>query len=65
MREADVEDEDLEPKTLRPKPRELDSLSIEALRDYIAELEAEIDRVRQAIEAKESWRGEAESFFKS
>lgn len=60
-----MEDEDLEPKTLRPKPRELDSLSIEALRDYIAELEAEIDRVREAIVAKEAWRGEADSFFKS
>lgn len=60
-----MEEEDLVPKTLRPKPLELDSLSIEALQEYIVELEAEIERVRSAISAKESWRGEAESFFKS
>ncbi len=60
-----MEDEDLVPKTLRPKPLDLDALSIEALQDYIVELEGEIDRVRAAIAAKESWRGEAESFFKT
>lgn len=60
-----VEEDDLEPKTLRPKPLDLDALSIEALNDYIAELEGEIERVRVAITAKESWRGEAESFFNS
>ncbi len=61
----DVEEEDLAPRTLRPKPLDLDTLSIEALNDYIAELKEEINRVLLAIEAKESWRGEAESFFKS
>ena len=60
-----MEEDDLEPRTLRPKPLDLDTLSIEALNDYIAELEGEIERVRAAIAAKESWRGEAESFFKS
>lgn len=60
-----MEEDDLEPRTLRPKPLDLDTLSIEALNDYIAELEGEIERVRAAISAKESWRGEAESFFKS
>ncbi len=60
-----MEEEDLAPKFLRPKPLDLDDLSIEALQDYITELEGEIERVRGAITAKESWRGEAESFFKS
>ena len=60
-----MEEEDLEPKTLRPKPLDLDSISIEALSEYIDELEGEIERVRAAIGAKKSWRGEAESFFKS
>ena len=60
-----MEEDELEPRTLRPKPLDLDTLSIEALNDYIAELEGEIERVRTAIAAKESWRGEAESFFKS
>lgn len=60
-----MDDEDLEPRTLRPKPLDLDSLSIGSLNEYIAELEGEIERVRAAISAKEAWRGEAESFFKS
>ena len=60
-----MEEDDLEPKTLRPKPLDLDTLSIEALNDYIAELEGEIERVRVAITAMESWRGAAESFFNS
>lgn len=60
-----MEDDDLEPRTLRPKPLDLDILSVEALNEYIAELEGEIERVREAIAAKEAWRGEAESFFKS
>ena len=60
-----MEEQDLAPQTLRPKPLDLDSLSIEALNEYIDELEGEIERVRAAIAAKESWRGEAESFFKS
>ena len=60
-----LEEDDLEPRTLRPKPLDLDSLSIESLNDYITELEGEIERVRVAIAAKESWRGEAESFFNS
>jgi uncharacterized small protein (DUF1192 family) len=60
-----MEDEDLVPKTLRPKPLDLEALSIEALQDYIVELEGEIERVRGAIAGKESWRGEAESFFKT
>ncbi len=60
-----MEEEDFEPRTLRPKPLDLGTLSIEALTDYISELEAEIERVRASISVKETWRGEAESFFKS
>ena len=60
-----MEEEDLEPRTLRPKPLDLGTLSIEALSDYISELEGEIERVRAAISVKETWRGEAESFFKA
>ena len=60
-----MEEDDLEPRTLRPKPLDLDSQSIGSLNEYIAELEGEIKRVRTAIVAKESWRGDAESFFKS
>ena len=47
-----MEEEDLEPRTLRPKPLDLGTLSIEALSDYIGELEGEIERVRAAISVK-------------
>ena len=60
-----MEEQDLEPLTLRPKPRVLEPMSIDALQDYIAEMEAEIERVRAAVNAKESWRDNAESFFKT
>ncbi len=59
-----MEEDDLEPRTLRAKPTDLEVMSVEALHDYIGELEAEIERIRAAIGAKQSWRGEAESFFK-
>jgi uncharacterized small protein (DUF1192 family) len=62
--EEAMEEDDLAPKTLRPKPTDMDVMSIESLNDYIAELEAEIVRAREAIEAKQSWRGKADSFFK-
>lgn len=56
--------DDLDPKTRKPKPRDLDILSVEALTDYIADLEAEIARARAAIAAKGSARNLAESFFR-
>ena len=40
-------------------------MSVEALQDMIVELEAEIVRVRVAIDAKQSWRRQADTFFKS
>ena len=56
--------EPLVPKALT-KPKDLDVMSMEALAEYIGELEAEIDRVRNKIAEKESARGAAESVFKS
>lgn len=55
---------ELEPRTPQPKPKNLDELSIEALQDYIAELETEIERVKRAIAEKEKARDGAESVFK-
>ncbi len=60
-----MEDQDLDPRARRPKPRDLDVMSVEALQDGIAELEAEITRMRAAIDAKQSWRSQADSFFKN
>ena len=56
--------EDLEPRKTAPKPRDLDSLSIQELRDYIAGLEAEILRAREKIAAKEAHLSGAASLFK-
>jgi uncharacterized small protein (DUF1192 family) len=56
--------EDLEPQRQKPKPRNLDEMSIEALQEYIAEMETEIARVREAIAAKEAARNGADSVFK-
>ncbi len=55
---------DLEPQKVKPPKKNLDELSIEALGEYIAELEAEIERTREAIKLKEKARAGAEAFFK-
>ena len=62
-----MDTDDLEPLApkAKPKPKDLDTMSLEALADYIAELEAEIDRVKDKIAEKENARGAAESVFKS
>ena len=59
-----LEEEDA-PKPKGLNPMALDEMSIEALGDYIAELEAEIRRVRSKIDSKKSARGAAEGYFKS
>jgi uncharacterized small protein (DUF1192 family) len=59
-----MDEQDLEPLTKRQKPKDLDVMSVEALKEYIAGLEAEIERARGAIAAKQSHKAAAESFFK-
>ncbi|MFQ5984854.1 MAG: DUF1192 domain-containing protein [Alphaproteobacteria bacterium] len=59
-----MELDDLEPRAPAPKPKDLESMSIEALHEYIAELEAEIARAREVIAAKEVARSSAESAFR-
>jgi len=56
--------DDLEPQKKPKEIKNLEIMSVEALNDYIAELEEEISRVRSAISLKESARDGAESFFK-
>jgi uncharacterized small protein (DUF1192 family) len=56
--------EDLEPQKQKPPKKDLEIMSIEALGEYIEELEAEIERTRGAIKLKEAARQGAESFFK-
>lgn len=59
-----MDTDDLEPQQKKPAPKNLDEMSIEALGEYIADLEAEIARVREVIAAKEDARSGAESVFK-
>jgi uncharacterized small protein (DUF1192 family) len=56
-------DDDL-PKHRKLPPKDLTPLSVAELRDYIAGLEAEIERARAAIAAKESHRTGADSLFR-
>ncbi len=57
--------DDLEPMNQKPPPKNLDIMSVEALGEYIKELEAEISRAHDAISIKEKARNEADSAFKS
>ena len=62
-----MDDDDLKLHHVEAKfqPRILATMSIKALGDYIAELDAEIARVREAIAEKESARDTADSVFKT
>ena len=56
--------DDLEPRKPLPKPKDLSPLSIAELEEYIARLQAEIERARGAIKGKQAQRAGAEAFFK-
>ncbi len=56
--------EELDPKKKVAEKRNLEVMGVAELNAYIAELEAEIERVRAAIAAKQSARQGAEAFFK-
>jgi uncharacterized small protein (DUF1192 family) len=59
-----MDPEDLEPRKVKPQPKDLEPLSIGELENYIAELKAEIARVEAKIAAKRSHLGAAAAFFK-
>jgi len=59
-----MDEEELEPRRRRAQPRDLTLMGIEELETYIAELEAEIARVRIEIAAKLGQRRGAETLFK-
>jgi uncharacterized small protein (DUF1192 family) len=60
-----MDEQDFEPQTKRPKPKDLEVMSIDALNEYIAGLEAEIERARAEIAKKQDSRSAAESVFKT
>ncbi len=57
--------EDFEPRKQKPKPKDLSSISVGDLEEYIAMLEAEIVRTREEIVRKQSHKSAAAAFFKS
>lgn len=60
-----MDSDDLEPAKKKAAQKNLEEMSIEALGEYIEELEAEISRVRAAIALKVEAKSGADSFFKS
>ncbi len=58
------EDDDLEPRTKKPQLKNLDPMSVDELRDYIADMKAEIARVEEKIKAKQAHAAAAQGFFK-
>ena len=59
-----MDEPELEPRSKPPRPRDLTTLGIEELENYVSELEAEIARVRVEIAAKLGQRRGAEALFK-
>jgi uncharacterized small protein (DUF1192 family) len=56
--------DDLDPKPKKPPPVDLSLMSIEDLTLRIADHEAEIARMKQAIREKEAQRSTADALFK-
>ena len=59
-----AEDPDDLPRRINVKPPDLATWSVEEVEAYIVRLQAEIERAKAAIKAKQSIRGAAESLFK-
>lgn len=60
-----MDTDDLEPPKKKAGLKDLEIMSIEALGEYIGELEAEIQRAEAAISHKNDARNGAEGVFKS
>ncbi|MEX0922741.1 MAG: DUF1192 domain-containing protein [Rhodovibrionaceae bacterium] len=61
-----MDSDDLEPrKPAKSPPKDLESLGVEELEDYIADLQAELERVRAKLATKKDYKAGAEAFFKS
>lgn len=61
----DLEPIRTKPEEFKPGKRNLDTLSVEELKHYIADMRAEIVRVEAEIGKKQGSRAAAESVFKS
>ena len=56
--------DDLDPKQKKSQPRNLDSMNIDDLKEYVAVLKVELARVEEKIKSKQSHAAAAASFFK-
>jgi uncharacterized small protein (DUF1192 family) len=56
--------DDLDPRNAKKKPLNLDELNIGDLKEYVATLQAEIERVEAKIKAKQGHASAAASLFK-
>ncbi len=59
-----MDTDDLEPRKVKPQPKNLEIMGVVELNGYIAELEAEIARVKAVIASKTTHRVGAEGLFK-
>lgn len=59
-----MDEKELEPQTKKPDLKNLEVLSIEALGEYIGELEAEIERAKAEISGKQLAKSAADSVFR-
>lgn len=57
--------EDLEPRSKKPAPRNLETMGVEELEKYLAELQAETERVMAELATKKTYLAGAQEFFKS
>ena len=60
-----MELDDLEPRNRPPQKKNLEVMSVEELEEYVAALEAEIERARETIAKKRDHLSSADSLFKS
>mgnify|MGYP001254080871 CR=1 FL=1 len=56
--------DDLDPKTKKPKPKDLSPLGVADLQAYIADLKAEIARTELELTKRDATRAGAEAFFR-
>lgn len=61
-----MDSDDLEPRRpAAPAPKDLDAMGVEELEDYIADLQAEIERVQAKLATKKDYKAGADAFFRS
>lgn len=59
-----MDTDDLEPRKPIAKPKDLDLMGVEELQDYLDDLEAEAQRVREKILSKTDYQSVADQLFK-